>query len=132
MKILYKTGVLAAGAILAVGALGACSSSSSDNASPSASPTTSSPSPTETNQVGATCDENSLQSVVPQGANIDRFACGGDGDGQVAAVKYSPGTNVVFAKTTGVGGNWEIVNKDTICGTASAGLPAKLLAFCNS
>lgn len=134
MKITYKAGLVAAAGVLAMGSLAACSGSSSDNASASASATTASASPTqspsETHPVGATCDESSLSSVVPSGATINTFKCGSTGDGQIAAVEYGPGTNIIFAKATGVGGSWEIINKNEICGTASAGLPASVLAFC--
>lgn len=133
MTITYKAGLVAAAGILAVGSLAACSGSSdsSQSASPTATETSASASSTETHEVGATCDKGSLQTVVPQGANINVFKCGSTGDGQIAAVQYGPGVNVVFAKTTGVGGQWQIIDKNEICGTASAGLPASVLAFCN-
>lgn len=134
MKITYKAGMLAAAGVLAMGSLAACSGSSNNTPSPGPTETSASASAsaTETNQVGATCDKTSLQSVVPNGASINKFNCGKTGGGQIAAVEYSPGTNVIFAKTTGVGGNWEIVNKNTICGTASAGLPAEVLNYCKN
>lgn len=89
--------------------------------------------PTETSSpvIGATCTKASLQTVTPDGAQINAFKCGSTGDGQVAAVEYGPGVNVVFAQTTGIGGPWEIINKNKVCGTASAGLPPAVLAFCS-
>lgn len=59
------------------------------------------------------------------------FKCASVGDGQIAAVDYGPGTNIVFLKTTGIGGPWQIVSKDSVCGGASAGLPPAILKFCS-
>ena len=135
MKFSYKAGVAAAAGVLAIGSLAACSGSSDAGPSPSVTETSASASSsatsTQSHQVGAECTATSLKSVTPNGAEIKGFKCGSTGGGQIAAVEYGPGTNVIFAKTTGVGGNWEIVNKNTICGTASAGLPAEVLNYCN-
>lgn len=140
MNTVVKAASMAAVATFAVAGLAACSGS--QNNSSSASPTTTS-SPTNTGSpthspshtgsspyVGATCTKESLSSVIPSSATITTFHCGSTGDGEIAGIVYGPGTNVQFAKTTGIGGPWQPVNKDTICGTASAGLPDAILALC--
>lgn len=148
MKTFYKAGILAATGALAVGSLAACSGSSNNaSTSPTATPTTAAPtttsptpttSPTQSHPVGATCTKSSLTSIVPNSATITKFNCGTTGGGQIAAVQYVPtggpsnAKSVVFAKTSGVGGQWDLVNKDQICGTASAGLPPEILAYCKS
>lgn len=136
MTRIVKTAAVMGVAAFATAGMAACSSSSTpsnsaspttSSASPTPSPTTSSPEPV----VGATCTAQSIQSALPEGASVKAFKCGSTGDGQIAGVSYGPGNNIIFLKTTGIGGPWEVVNKNTICGTASAGLPPAVLAFCN-
>ena len=58
------------------------------------------------------------------------FHCGSTGGGEIAGVKVNPGPTVFFLETKN--GKWEVINSDKICGTASAGLPPAVLAYCTS
>ncbi|NQU37062.1 MAG: hypothetical protein HQ526_05620 [Actinobacteria bacterium] len=57
------------------------------------------------------------------------YKCGSTGDGEIAAVEVEPGPIVRFFEV--VNGEWQVVDTDTICGGASAGLPPELLDFCS-
>ena len=72
----------------------------------------------------------SLQSAIPNGAKIVSFNCGSTGGGEIAAVKFNPGPTVLFLETKN--GKWAVINADRVCGTASAGLPPKVLAYCTT
>lgn len=127
--------------VAAVG-LAACSSSadSASSASPTTTKSTSSSSPSKSASptgsgssspyVGATCTSKSIQSALPRTATVTAFKCGSTGDGQIAGVSYGPGKNIIFLQTTGVGGQWKVISTDTVCGSAQAGLPPAVLAFC--
>lgn len=126
---LVRGAVTAAGVTAAVFALGACSSNS--NSSSSASPTSSVSSSSATHSSSsATCTTESIANAIPNGAQIQSFNCTGTGGGEIAAVRFNPGSTVLFLKL--VGGKWEPINADQVCGTASAGLDPKVLAYCTT
>lgn len=121
---------LVGGASVVVLALGACSGSSDSSSSSSPTPTQSSATATSTaTSSGASCTAESLQSVLPNGAKVTSFNCSGTGGGEIAAVRFNPGPTVQFLKLRN--GTWEPINADEICGTASAGLDPKVLAYCS-
>lgn len=60
---------------------------------------------------------------------MDKFECATVGDEYWAAVKVNPGPTVFFLKWGG--SSWTTMTSDEVCGTASAGLPQNLLAFCS-
>ena len=128
---------LAAGVL----ALAACSSGSSGgssatptsaaptSASASASPTSASPAAS-----GAPCTAEALQATVPQGSEVTDFVCESIPDQQWAAgTATAPGGEVpFFAKADAPATEWTTVPAEEICGTASAGLPEKILGYCPS
>ncbi len=105
-----------------------CTATSS--ASPSASPSTSS-SPTVT-PVGAPCTAAAIQASLPSGAQLQSFVCVNVSAERWAAGQYMSGPAVenFFAKASD--GTWNSISKDEVCGTASAGLPEKLLDYCGT
>ncbi len=109
--------------------LPACSSGSSTGgtstpAATSAAPTTAAP----TQASG--CTAESLLAVLPEGATIVRFDCESVAGKEWAAVEVEPGPTVFFLQQQG--STWDVSTSDEICGTASAGLPPKLLDYCSS
>lgn len=133
--------VIPLAAACATAALAACSSGSSggSSASPttpaatSASPTSAEPTPSPTTE-GAPCTSEALQATLPSGSTIVSFECASVTDQQWAGGKATaPGGEVVwFAKADAPSTTWQAVEPDEICGTASAGLPPKILALCPS
>lgn len=117
--------VIVGGASAAVLALGACSSSSDSSSSSSPTP---SQSTSASGSSGASCTSQSLEAALPNGAKITSFNCTGTGGGEIAAVRFNPGPTVLFLKL--VNGKWDVINADEVCGTASAGLDPKVLAYC--
>lgn len=97
-------------------------STMSPTASPTASPTVS--------PIGAPCTSVALSAVLPSGAQLQSFVCASTGAERWAAGQYTSGPAVenFFAKAEG--GSWKAVNSEEICGTASAGLPQKILDYC--
>ncbi len=93
---------------------------------PTASPT-STPSPTS---VSAACTATALSAALPSGAKLQSFVCTNVAAERWAAGQYMSGPAVenFFAKADG--NAWKSVSKDEVCGTASAGLPPKLLDYC--
>ena len=59
-----------------------------------------------------------------------RFDCETVAGTQWAAAEVEPGPTVFFLQEQN--GKWDVSTSDEICGTASAGLPPKLLAYCDS
>lgn len=119
--------------------LAACSSS------PDPSPTTSSPTPTPTfttptavptttkptattKPVGAQCTSSALLAPLPSGAKMITYNCAYAGNEYWAGVKVNPGPTVYFEKA--VNNKWTVLTKDSVCGTASAGLPPVILNYC--
>ena len=119
-----RLGVTVVGSIAAVAALGACSGSS--DSSSSSSPTQSQSASGSSS--GASCTSESLSGALPNSAQITSFNCSGTGGGEIAAVRFNPGPTVQFLKLQN--GKWEVINADQVCGTASAGLDPKVLAYC--
>lgn len=95
--------------------------------SPTATPTSPTASPTS---AGGACTATALQASLPSGAQLQSFTCANVGGTRWAAGQYMSGPEVAnfFAKSEG--GSWTSVSSDEICGTASAGLPQKLLDYC--
>ena len=127
--------LLAAGT-LSVAALSGCSNSSSDSAaSPSAAaPTSAAPMPTQTtaspSATSDLCSEDAILAAIPEGSEMVRFDCADVAGTQWAATEVNPGPTVFFLKDAG--GTWDVSTSDKICGTASAGLPPKLLDYCSN
>ena len=139
MRYYRKSGKLVAALSMAGAAtlvVAGCSSSSDNAASASPTPeqtaTSASPSgsPTSTGGGSATCTKESIAGAIPDGANIVKFNCGSTGGGEIAAVQFKPGPTVLFLETKN--GAWEVIDSDRVCGTASAGLPPEVLAYCST
>ncbi len=140
---LRKTLMISAVAGLTVVSAAACSSGSSTSASTSPSPSTMTESPIITptpeptsaeptgtaKPVGAACTSKGLLAGLPKGATMVKFNCANVGDESWAAVRVNPGPTVYFEKA--VGNKWTVLTKGEVCGTASAGLPPSILAYCN-
>lgn len=97
-----------------------CTATSSPTATPTVSPTS----------TGGACTSAALQASLPSGAKLQSFTCANVGGTRWAAGQYMTGPEVAnfFAKSEG--GSWTSVSADEICGTASAGLPQKILDYC--
>ncbi|MFN8169292.1 MAG: hypothetical protein U0S36_10965 [Candidatus Nanopelagicales bacterium] len=115
---------VAAVPVLALG-LSACSSSSSSSATTSPSSSTSA---STSGSPSTNCTAEALLAAVPAGATLDKFECADVAGTEWAALKVNPGPTVFFLKWSGSA--WQAETSDSVCGTASAGLPPKLLAFC--
>ena len=59
---------------------------------------------------------------------MQKFTCADVAGTPWAAARVEPGTTVFFLQWTGT--SWNAEDSDSVCGTASAGLPPKLLAYC--
>ena len=119
--------VSGATAELVLGMAACSSSSSSTEASPAASsaqPATASPT------AGDACTAEAILASVPQGATMVRFDCETVEGTLWAAAEVEPGPTVFFLQEQN--GTWDVSTSDEVCGTASAGLPPKLLAYCTS
>ena len=112
------------GLVLAFSACGSSSSNSSDT--PSSSPTTSSKGTT----TKADCSSQAILSALPRGATMQEFSCAKVGDTEWAAARVSPGDTVFFLQWNGT--KWNAEDSQSICGTASAGLPQSLLSYCQA
>ncbi len=99
-------------------------------ASPTMSPTMSPTASPTVAPIGAPCTSAALTEVLPSGAQLQSFVCASTGAERWAAGQYTSGPSVenFFAKAEG--GTWKSVNSEEICGTASAGLPQKILDYC--
>lgn len=130
----HRSQALVLGALLGSTALlAACSGSTSSNASPSmtaeattAAPTTQAP----TSSPGGPCNADVIAGALPNGARVVSFDCANVSGTEWAAVKVNPGPTVFFLQWND--GSWDVSTADEVCGTASAGLPEKLLAYCGS
>lgn len=117
-------GIAVAGTALA---LTGCSSGTSTSAqSPSPSPSAPTASPTETGR----CSSEAILAVLPEGATMVRFDCESVEGTQWAAAEVEPGPTVFFLQESG--DTWNVSTSDEVCGTASAGLPPKLLDYCTA
>jgi co-chaperonin GroES (HSP10) len=112
------------GLVLAFSACGSSSPNSSDT--PSSSPTTSSKGP----NTKADCSSQAILSALPGGATMQEFTCAKVGDTEWAAARVSPGDTVFFLRWNGT--KWNAEDSQSICGTASAGLPQSLLSYCKA
>lgn len=114
-----------------VGTLSACSGSTTSSASPSmteattAAPTTAAPT---SSPGGGPCNGEVIAAALPSGSKVLAFDCANVSGTEWAAVKVNPGPTVFFLQWND--GNWDVSTADEVCGTASAGLPAKLLDYC--
>jgi len=60
---------------------------------------------------------------------MEKFTCAEAGSEYWAAAEVKPGPTVFFLKWSG--STWDVMTSDEVCGTASAGLPDKLLDYCS-
>jgi hypothetical protein len=60
---------------------------------------------------------------------MEQFDCASAGDAEWAAARVEPGSTVFFLQHKA--GAWNVMTSDDVCGTASAGLPDSLLAYCS-
>lgn len=123
----HRLPLLAVGAATLALALGACSSGTSTD---STTPAATSAAPTTAAPTGGGCTAESLLAVLPEGATMVRFDCESVSGTEWAAVEVQPGPTVFFLQQQG--DTWDVSTSDEICGTASAGLPPKLLDYCSA
>lgn len=75
-----------------------------------------------------TCTSASLLAALPRGSRMEEFSCADVSGKRWAAVRVDPGDTVFFLQSDGR--RWNAQDSDSVCGTASAGLPPSLLAYC--
>jgi co-chaperonin GroES (HSP10) len=78
----------------------------------------------------AECSSHAILSALPGGATMQEFTCAKVGDTEWAAARVSPGDTVFFLRWNGT--KWNAEDSQSICGTASAGLPQSLLSYCKA
>ena len=78
----------------------------------------------------ADCSSQAILSALPGGATMQEFTCAKVGDTEWAAARVSPGDTVFFLQWNGT--KWNAEDSQSICGTASAGLPQSLLSYCKA
>jgi hypothetical protein len=61
---------------------------------------------------------------------MEKYDCATVGDTEWAAAEVDPGNTVFFLQWNG--SSWDASTADSVCGTASAGLPSSLLSYCGS
>jgi hypothetical protein len=88
-------------------------------AGPSSSPTT---------PATQACTSEAILPALPAGATMQEFTCANVGGKLWAAARVSPGATVFFLQWNGT--KWNAQDSQSICGTASAGLPQSLLSYC--
>ena len=88
-------------------------------AAPSSSPTT---------PATQACTSEAILAALPAGATMQEFTCANVGGKLWAAARVSPGATVFFLQWNGT--KWNAQDSQSICGTASAGLPQSLLSYC--
>jgi hypothetical protein len=123
--VINATLVAVLGLVLALSACGSSPSTSSAD-TPSSSTTTSS----EGSHIKSDCSSQAILSALPGGATMQEFSCAKVGDTEWAAARVSPGDTVFFLQWNGT--KWNAVDSQSICGTASAGLPQSLLSYCKA
>ncbi|MCB0919778.1 MAG: hypothetical protein KDC39_14545 [Actinobacteria bacterium] len=108
-----------------------CSSSSSTDSSATPTATTASATATATSTStgsSAPCTSAAINAALPSGADADVYACVGD----YAGVDYDTGSKQdQRAILKAENGAWTDVTSD-VCGAASAGVPAEVLAYCDA
>jgi hypothetical protein len=86
------------------------------------------PSSSPTRPVTEACTSEAILAALPSGATMEEFTCA-DVSGKLwAAARVSPGATVFFLQWNGT--KWSAEDSQSICGTASAGLPQSLLSYC--
>ncbi|MFZ1361856.1 MAG: hypothetical protein WAS05_02815 [Candidatus Nanopelagicales bacterium] len=127
--------VASAAAVAATAFVAGCSANSSSEPSPSAtesvtgSPTNSpTGSPTNTQGSGANCTLASIKPVIPASYKIVKFQCNNFDGTNWAVVTTTPGPESFFLKDEN--NQWNALKASDVCGTASAGLPVQILAYC--
>lgn len=115
------------GLLFAYSACGSPSPSPSVD-TPIASPTTSPTSSATGSGTTPNCSSEAIVSALPGGATIEKFDCATVDGTEWAAARVSPGPTVFFLQWDGT--KWNAQDSDSVCGTASAGLPEVLLAYC--
>lgn len=122
---------------LALAGLTGCSSDSTSDAASSAPAQTSaaaeSSAPAESPSGDASasvpaCDETAILAALPESSKMIKYTCNSAGVEFWAAAEVDPGPTVFFLKWTG--DTWDPMISDDVCGTASAGLPEDILAYC--
>jgi len=108
--------------------LAACSASSSSSPGSAAGAGGTSSSPSNSPTVPTPCTSDAILAALPGGATMQRYTCAQVGDIHWAAARVDPGNTVFFLKSNGH--TWQAMTADSVCGTASAGLPQTLLAYC--
>jgi co-chaperonin GroES (HSP10) len=78
----------------------------------------------------ADCSSHAILSALPGGATMQEFTCAKVGDTEWAAARVNPGDTVFFLQWNGT--RWKAEDSQSICGTASAGLPQSLLSYCKA
>lgn len=126
-SILRKSALLVSGVGIAALTVTGCSSSS--DTTPSASPTLTSATAT-TSPVAAECTEGSILAALPEGSTMVKYNCADVSGTQWAAAKVDPGPTVFFLQEKN--STWDVSTADSVCGTASAGLPETLLNYCSN
>jgi hypothetical protein len=81
-----------------------------------------------TSPATAACTSEAILAALPAGATTQEFTCADVGGKLWAAARVSPGDTVFFLQWNGT--KWNAQDSQSICGTASAGLPRSLLSYC--
>ena len=76
------------------------------------------------------CTSEAILAALPAGATMQKFTCADVGGKLWAAARVSPGNTVFFLRWNGT--KWNAQDSQSICGTASAGLPQSLLSYCKA
>lgn len=111
------------GTVVALTGCGSATSGAGD-AAPSSRPTASS----RSTRPEADCSQKAILAALPGGASMKMFGCATSGGTEWAAAQVDPGSTVFFLRWHG--GRWEAEEGESVCGSASAGLPASLLSYC--
>lgn len=117
------TGVGALGSATALAVLAGCGSST-PTPEPASSPTTAAA------RTEADCSAKALLEAMPRGATMTRFDCATEGREHWAAAEVEPGNTVFFLRWDKT--RWLAEDSDSVCGTASAGVPSSLLTYCST
>ena len=123
--LLNLTVVFVLGLVLVFSACGSSSANPSDTPSSGAATSSSNVSKTK-----ADCSSRAILSALPGGATMQEFTCAKVGDTEWAAARVSPGATVFFLRWHD--DKWNAEDSQSICGTASAGLPQSLLSYCKA
>jgi hypothetical protein len=86
------------------------------------------PSSSPTTPVTQACTSEAILAALPSGATMQEFTCANVGGQLWAAARVSPGATVFFLQWNGT--KWSAQDSQSVCGTASAGLPKSLSAYC--